>query len=132
MSAVRVLTVDDQAVFREAARALIAQTPGFEIAGEAASGTDGIAAAEQLEPDLVLLDVRMPGVDGIATARRLTEACPGAVIVLVSGYDLADVRDLAADSGAAEVVQKERLRPRLLKELWARHGPRSTSTPDQR
>ena len=124
---VRVLTVDDQAVFRAAARALIASTPGFAVAGEASSGPEGVEAVERLEPDLVLLDIRMPGDDGITTARRLTELRPATVVVLVSGHDLDDVRELAAESGAAEVVQKERLRPRLLKELWARHGPAASA-----
>jgi DNA-binding NarL/FixJ family response regulator len=122
VSAVKVLTVDDQAVFRDAARALIASTPGFALAGEAASGIEAISAVERLHPDMVLLDVRMPGLDGIETARRLTDAGSDAVVVLVTGHDLADMQPLAEESGAVALVLKERLRPRLLRDLWASHG----------
>jgi two-component system, NarL family, invasion response regulator UvrY len=122
MSAVRVVTVDDQRVFRTAARALIDSTPGFVLAGEATSGRDSLDAVDALDPDLVLLDVRMPGLDGIETARRLTAAHPDLVVILVTGDDLDDVRDLARRSGAADLVLKERLRPGLIRRLWARHG----------
>jgi CheY-like chemotaxis protein len=124
MRAVRVLAVDDQPVFLTAARALVDSTPGFVLAGEAASGLEAITAAERVAPDLVLLDVRMPGLDGIETARRLTAARPALVVVLVSGHCLEDGRALAADSGAIDYVPKERLRPALLRKLWAQHAGR--------
>ena len=123
MTPVQVLTVDDQPLFREVARAMIASTPGFELAGEASSGVEAITAAEELRPDMVILDVRMPGLDGIETARRLTLTRPGTVIVLVSGHDLDELVQAHADrSGAVALVVKERLRPPLLRELWQRHG----------
>ena len=122
MSAVRVLTVDDQPVFLEAARALIASTPGFTLAGEATSGAEAIRAVERLQPDMVLLDVRMPGLDGIETARWLTANGSNAVIVLVTGHDVEDVHTLAEHAGAVALVVKERLRPALLRELWATHS----------
>ena len=118
------LTVDDQPPFLEAARALIASTPGFELAGEATSGAEAIAAVEALEPDMVLLDIRMPGLDGIETAQRLHDAHAETVVVLVSGHDLDDVQVLAEQSGAVAVVLKERLQPTLLRSLWAKHGRR--------
>ena len=92
MTPVRVLTVDDEPVFLEAARALIASTEGFALAGEATSGVDAIKPSPSLKPDLVLLDVRMPGLDGIETAGRLADRHAGTVVVLVSGHDLDDVR----------------------------------------
>ena len=73
---VRVLTVDDQAVFRGIAREVIDATPGFESVGEAASGEEALAAVDRLDPQLVLLDVRMPGLDGIEVARRLRATHP--------------------------------------------------------
>src|SRR3954447_18595440 len=69
--AVGVVVVDDQLVFRQVARAVIAMTPGFELLGEAPSGEEAIAAVSDLHPDLVLLDVRMPGMDGIETTGHL-------------------------------------------------------------
>ena len=68
---VRVLTVDDQDLFRGVARDVIDATPGFEAVGEATNGEEGLAAVERLSPELVLLDVRMPGIDGIELATRL-------------------------------------------------------------
>ena len=64
VGSVRVLTVDDHATFREAARALVAATAGFESVGEATTAEEGIAAAIRLHPDVVLLDVMLPGMNG--------------------------------------------------------------------
>jgi chemotaxis response regulator CheB len=71
---VTVLTVDDQAVFRRAVGDLIAATPGFEEVGQATSGAEALELAQALQPDLVLLDVRMDDMDGIETAQRLLES----------------------------------------------------------
>lgn len=122
MSAVQVLTVDDQPFFLEAARALIDSTPGFVLAGEAGSGDEAIAAVERLHPDMVLMDVRMPGLDGIETARRLTASGAATVVVLVSAHDVDDLGPLVETSGAVAIVPKERLRPSVLRRLWARYG----------
>ena len=75
---VTVLAVDDQEIFRRAARSLIAATPGFEQVGEASSGAEALTLAADLRPNLVLVDVRMPGMDGLETARRLADSEPDA------------------------------------------------------
>src|SRR5829696_277048 len=91
---VGVLTVDDQTLFRMAAAAVVDATAGFEAIGEAASGEEALRLSSALRPDLVLLDVRMPGMDGIETARRLAVAQPDTVVVLVSIEDMTDIAPL--------------------------------------
>ena len=124
--AVGVLTVDDSERFLRAAHDLISATPGFRV-GEAASGAECLAAAQRLDPDLVLLDVRMPVMDGIETARRLSAARSRPVIVLVSAEDAVDLPSAARACGASALVRKQDLRPALLRRLWDAHAPRGES-----
>ena len=119
---VGVMVVDDQASFRRAARALLNATSGFEPVGDADSGSDALRRADELRPDLVLMDVYMPGMDGFEVARRLTDAHPGCVVVLVSVEDTENFPALIESSGAAAVVRKQDLRPALLRQLWATYG----------
>ena len=118
---VRVLTVDDQVLFRHVARDVIDATPGFEMAGEAASGDEGLAAVERLAPDLVLLDVRMPGINGIEVARRLAATHPEVVVVLISIEERIDVPS-AAQLETVPLMRKQEFGPRLLKQLWSEYG----------
>ena len=116
---VRVLVVDDQAVVRNAARTLLEATSGFQAVGEAASVVEAFTAIEELEPDLVLLDVRMPDMDGVEAAEHIRKGDRRPVVVLMSS----DGRAAPRSSAAAEFVHKERLKPSLLRQLWARHAP---------
>ena len=119
---VSVMVVDDQAPFRRAARALVEATPGFAPVGDADSGAEALRRVGQFRPDLVLMDVFMPGMDGFETARRLNELHPGCVVVLVSLEDTEDLPALVASTGAVALVRKQDLNPSLLRELWAIHG----------
>ena len=119
---VRVLTVDDQAVFRRVANDVIAATLGFEPIGEAWSGEEAVTAVERLRPDLVLLDVRMPGIGGIEAARRITSAHPDTVVVLISIEEPNEVEHAVRGSGAAALVRKQDFGPSLLRRLWAEHA----------
>jgi DNA-binding NarL/FixJ family response regulator len=123
---ITVLAVDDQAVFLRTARSLIAATPGFEQVGEAASGREALKLAADLQPDLVLVDVRMPGMDGIETARRLAVIDPRAMVVLISLEEVAELPSAATSVGAAACVRKQDLSTRRLRELWNAHGQRRT------
>ena len=120
---VRVLVVDDQAPFRRAAQAVVALTPGFEVVGEAESGEDAVTMVDQHRPDLVLMDINMPGIDGCEATRRITRAHPGTVVLLVSTYDAEDLPTDAASCGAAEYVHKEDLGPDVLEVAWSRYAP---------
>jgi DNA-binding NarL/FixJ family response regulator len=112
---VRVLVVDDSLPFREAARELIQSTAGFEWIGEAASGEDGVTQAALLAPDLVLMDVRMPGIGGLEAAGRIGTQVGSSIVVLITGDELD--ADLVAGAAAA-VLPKHRLNHASLRRLW--------------
>jgi two-component system, NarL family, invasion response regulator UvrY len=120
---VSVLTVDDQAMFRGVAREVIDATPGFESVGEAASGEEALNAVDRLAPQLVLLDVRMPGLDGIEVARRLHATHPETLVVLISIEDSIDIPSAAQLGDSVPLVRKQDFGPRLLTRLWREHRP---------
>ena len=113
---VGVLIVDDQAPFRRAARAVVTATPGFEVIGEAESGEDAVELAQDLHPAVVLMDINLPGINGIEATRRITEAQPGVVTLLLSTYQQEDLPAGANDCGAAAYVNKEEFGPAVLLE----------------
>ncbi len=118
--AVRVLIVDDQEPFRLAARAVVEMTDGFEVAGEAETGEAAVDAARDLGPDLVLMDVNLPGIDGIEATRRILEESGGRVVVLmVSTYEAEEYAPRAAEAGAAAYIPKSEFDPDRLEEAWA-------------
>ena len=113
-----VLVVDDQAPFRQAAKAVLRRLDGFELVGEASSGSEAIALAGELRPALVLMDINMPGMTGIEATRRIVAEHPDVVVFLCSTYDAADLPASAAASGASGYVSKERFGARTLAQLW--------------
>ena len=119
---VPVLIVDDQAPFRSAARAVVTVMPGFNVVGEAETGEEAVELAEKLKPELVLMDLNMPGIDGYETTRRITAANPEILVVLVSTYAQIDLAAEARTCGARAYVHKEELSPRVLRQLWESGG----------
>jgi len=120
-----VLIVDDQAAFRRATARMLARLPGFEVVGEADSGEASIEAARLLLPDLVLMDVHMPGIGGPEATRRIlvqTGATPP-VVVLLSTYEAAEYAPLALDCGAAAYVPKGEFGPDILRAAWMAARP---------
>jgi DNA-binding NarL/FixJ family response regulator len=111
---VGVLIVDDQAPFRRAARAVVTATPGFEVIGEAESGEEAVALADDLAPEVVLMDINLPGINGIEATRRITAAHPDVVTLLLSTYREEDLPTGAGDCGAAAYVNKEEFGPGVL------------------
>jgi DNA-binding NarL/FixJ family response regulator len=122
---VSVLVVDDQEAFRRVAQDVIAATPGFACAGQVRSGEAAVAAVARSVPDLVLLDVRMPGIGGTGAAQEIACGRRPPIVVLISGDDLPEVERDPGRFGAAGFVRKERFGPSLLRELWRRLGAQS-------
>lgn len=116
--AVSVLIVDDQVPFRLAARAVLRRAEGFELIGEAADGVEAVALAAELRPDLVLMDINMPTMNGIEATRRILESAPGTTVFLCSTYQRSDLPPEAESSGAAAYINKEELTPDLVRRLW--------------
>ncbi len=120
---VPVLIVDDQAPFRGAARVVLGRTDGFELVGEAQSGEEAVDLVDQLGPRMVLMDINMPGINGIEATRRIVDAHPETMVVLVSTYQVSDLPADAQTSGASGYLNKEDLTPRVLRGLWeGRHN----------
>jgi DNA-binding NarL/FixJ family response regulator len=113
---VRVLVVDDQEPFRRAMAAVVDATDGFVIVGTAASGEESIEVTRDLRPDLVLMDVNLPGIDGVEATRRLSEEPGRPVVVLLSTYD--EDEFTSDDCGAAAYVPKGAFGPDRLVQAW--------------
>ena len=112
--AVRVLVVDDQEPFRVAADAVVDATPGFVLVGEVASGEAAVEAAARLRPDVVLMDVVLPGIDGLTATRQIVSDAPSVAVVLLSTYDLAEHGPAVQASGAVAFVPKSAFGPDVL------------------
>jgi len=117
---VRVLIVDDQEPFRMAARMVVEATDGFEVVGEAETGESSIEMARELTPDLVLMDVNLPGINGLdATRQILAEQADSVVVLLLSTYEEEEYAPRAAECGAAAYIPKAVFGPDRLESAWA-------------
>ena len=115
---VRVLIVDDQSTFRAAARAVVGASAGFEVVGEAASGEESLEAVREFRPDLVLMDVNLPGIDGVEATRMILLPGAGPVVLLLSTRDAEDYAPIAAECGASAYISKSEFSPRVLRSAW--------------
>ena len=117
--AVRVLIVDDHEPFRQAARMVVDITDGFEVVGEAENGEDSVRMAEELQPDLVLMDVNLPGINGLdATRQILGQGGDSVVVLLLSTYEEEEYAPRAAECGAAAYIPKSAFGPDRLEAAW--------------
>jgi CheY-like chemotaxis protein len=115
---VRVFVVDDARVYLDVARDLIDATPGFDWIGEASCGENAVEQVERLGPDLVLMDIRMPGIGGIEAARQIaSRAIPTTVVLITADESAAIVADVP-------IVPKHKLNPATLRRLWRDHNAR--------
>jgi DNA-binding NarL/FixJ family response regulator len=116
---VRVLIVDDQEPFRSAARLVVELTDGFEVAGEAGSGEDGLRLVAELSPDLILMDIKMPGMDGLEATRKIVADDPAARVVVLSTYEAEEFQERAIEVGAIAFISKSDFGPDALAEVWS-------------
>ncbi|WP_405068005.1 response regulator transcription factor [Kribbella sp. NBC_01510] len=118
MADVRVLIVDDQEPFRRAIAAVVSETDGFVVVASTSSGEEALLAVTRLRPGLVLMDVNLPGIDGIEATRQITKEADAPVVVLLSTYDREEF-DISG-CGATSYLAKAAFGPDLLTAAWAR------------
>ena len=123
----RVLIVDDVAALRKLVRYVLSGAPRFHVAGEAADGQAAIDMAREIQPDLVLLDVSMPKMDGLEALPRIRYACPNARILVLSGFQESRLGDMARSLGADGFIEKgappDELLARLIVAVEGRREP---------
>jgi DNA-binding NarL/FixJ family response regulator len=115
----RVVIVDDQATFRSAARLVVELCDGYEVAGEAATGEEALDMVAALDPDLVLMDVNLPGIDGLEATRRIVASGVRARILVLSTYSADEYADAATRAGAVGFVPKDAFGPDALEAALA-------------
>ena len=118
---VRILAVDDHEAFREALTELIAAIPGFVLVGQACSGEEAVSAVERLSAQLVVMDVVMPGMGGIAAARKILTRYPSIVVVLISVDDPTRYPGASELGSAVACARKQDLRASQLRRVWETH-----------
>jgi NarL family two-component system response regulator LiaR len=112
-SPARLIIADDSALVRDGMRAMLAREPDVEVVAEAANGEEALRVCRALRPDLVLMDVRMPKMDGLAATRQIKAECPKTAVLIVTTHESPDYLMDAIKAGAAGYVLKEATRAQL-------------------
>ena len=131
MMPVQVLICDDQETFRSAACEVVNAAPGFEVVGQVGTGEESVLEAGRLHPDLVLMDVQLPGIDGLEASRRIRAADPNVAVLLLSTYEPEEFSARIAGSGAIAFISKASFGPDVLMEAWARGSSDRLASADQ-
>lgn len=105
-SAIKVMIADDHALVREGTRQLLDGRPGLKVVGEASDGEEAVELARQLRPDVILMDIAMPRMNGVEATRRIKEACPSASVLILTAYDDEQYIYALLDAGAAGYLLK--------------------------
>jgi len=126
---IRVLLVDDQELVRYGFRLMLDSTPGMVVVGEAGDGAQAIGAAERLHPDVVLMDVRMPGIGGIEATKRIVGARPDTRVLVLTTYDVDEYAFGALGAGAAGFLLKDTRPNDLVAAIRAVHSGDAVVSP---
>lgn len=116
---VKVLIVDDSKAFRRIAKAVVESVEPFAVVGEAESGELAITLTSRLDPDLILMDLNLPGIDGLETTKRILTGDRMRMVLLMSTDEESKVGRALGESGAAAFFNKADLSPELLAALWS-------------
>jgi DNA-binding NarL/FixJ family response regulator len=119
MEPVRVLIADDHTLFREGLRALLLSAPGLAVVGEAASGAEAVSQAAALQPDIILMDIQMPGLNGIEATRRILQDSPHVGIVILTMFEDDDSVFAAMRAGARGYLLKDADQSEVLRAILA-------------
>jgi DNA-binding NarL/FixJ family response regulator len=122
MDPIKVLIADDHALFREGLRMLLTQESGIQVVGEATQGDEALSMAEALEPDILLLDIRMPKVDGLTVLPKIREKSPRTKVLILSAFFEDDLIIEAMQNGAKGYLLKEATYKDLVKAIRATHA----------
>jgi DNA-binding NarL/FixJ family response regulator len=114
---IRVLIADDHRLFAEALEAILAGETTIEVVGRARNGAEALELALELEPDVVLMDISMPVMDGVEATRRIREARPGACVLMLTGSNTAVDVDRSRGAGAAGYITKDRIASQLVEAI---------------
>jgi len=114
MQHIRILIVDDDARFRKILRGMLADDPDLEVIGEAVSGETSILLAGKLKPDVVLMDIRMPGMNGLDATRLLKKEMPDLRTIMLTIFDIDEYRQAALKAGAVSYIQKKSINGDLI------------------
>ena len=123
MDTIRIFLVDDHQVVREGLRRMLELEEDIEVVGEAADATEALAQVELLSPEVILMDIKMPGMDGIELTRQVMQKCPSCNVIMLTMYD--EYLTQAIEAGAAGYLLKDIKRDELLKAIRAIREGRS-------
>jgi two-component system nitrate/nitrite response regulator NarL len=129
MTSIRLLIVDNHTLFRQGLVSLLESEPGFNVVGEAGSGEEALQMARQLQPDVVLMDVKMPGIGGVEATRRLLELMPSARVLMLTVSEEEESLFAAIHAGARGYILKNADADELLEGIRRVHAGEATISP---
>jgi len=129
MDTIRVLIADDHPFYREGVRTMLNAEPDIEIAGEAASGEEAIAQVESLQPDVILMDLKMPGIQGIEATRHIMRSSPHVAVLVITMFEADETVFAAMRAGARGYLLKDADQEELIRAIKAVHKGEAIFSP---